>query len=267
MTMTATEISVGGLPAVLLQMPDPAPLENVTVLIQRSPDGGIPGGVVRGTPKEIWTGGALILIDTEPSLGEPLTYTASVAPVANPESVTFESVSVPALAVAGDGYLLTTPLVGGGAVVAGLEERDHGTRFRGSVLEVAGRSLPVVLSDVRGGDTWKLTALTSSAEERQTLWGVLSGDLLLVRHSDPSANATTGWHALGDVTEDRIDPETSLFTLALVAIDPPESTLEAAILTLAVLHEWIGGDTATLTDYSVAEVTLFDLATGGVDAL
>jgi hypothetical protein len=94
---------------------------------------------------------------------------------------------------------------------------------RDGVFDVVGRSLPVVVTDVRGPRQWQMLLRTATVDEATAVDLVLStGDVMLV-HTPAGCQILGGYVRIGNTSQTwhPLHPEQSFFTLPLTAAAAP----------------------------------------------
>jgi hypothetical protein len=103
---------------------------------------------------------------------------------------------------------------------------DVVTPSRGGVLEVAGRRLPVAITEVRGSRQYELTLRAATAEEAEALELFLSfGDVVLVQVPDDCVVPRSMYAQVADVTFRQVgkhDSRVRYVSLPLTEVDEPD---------------------------------------------
>lgn len=148
---------------------------------------------------------------------------------------------------------LSNPITGEGAPVTIATWPELTYSARQSVLDVAGRVSPVVVSDLRTSASSEMVVFTPTRAVLMMLRQLLAtGDIILLR---PVCDAVEGdYFAVGEVTEARLDPSDGsswrrLVTLELQVVDQPSPAIPAIGDTLLDLHNFVPG---TLEDIHAA---------------
>lgn len=117
---------------------------------------------------------------------------------------------------------------------------DMGRRARGGVFDIVAASLPIAVTDVRGGRAYELTVATATAQEADDLDVMLgTGDVLYLQ-SPPQHPVPSGYYQVGDTTRSwrGANPaELALrwFTLPLTECAAPPPTVVGATTTWAAV--------------------------------
>lgn len=181
------------------------------VVVQRSVDSGTTWSTVRGGDVDVAAGDTLSIWDYETGNGESTVYRAQAQRTSTTGGVTQVTVSqfspsTAAAAWTSTSVWLKAPLYP--AFNTTVRLGDFGTftrRAERGVFDIAGRSKPVVVSDVRHGLEGQLTiAVRSTAElDAVRFMSDLASTVLL--QAPPSFNFGSHYLALGDEREDRIN--------------------------------------------------------------
>lgn len=172
--------------------------------------------------------------------------------------------SAPPVYIAADAPWLSDPITGRAARVTVVDWPELTRPSRSSIIAVAGRAAPVVVSRVRGtpsGD--RITLRTGTADELAAVRAVLAtGAPLLLRV--PAAAVEGAWIAVGDVVERRVgdtgdDWRRWIALEDVTIVDPVDETIPAAGDTLDDLTAAVPG---TLADIAAqwSAGTLADIA-------
>lgn len=228
--------------------------------------------VVRGAIGVTPTGGALVLVDHEAPFGVPVTYVL----VQELAGALVETRSNPVTLAASLPWV-THPVTGQGVALTIETWPDLSYSARQSVVAVAGRAAPIVVSDVRLAAVSELTCITRTRDQLFALRELLAtGDVLLVR---PVCGAVeTQFLAVGDVVESRIkatsrrhDPNPAgsdwrrRVSLSVQAVDQPAPQIPARGSTLLELHNYVPTTLADLADAFGPGATLLTIATFGYE--
>ncbi|MCQ6554790.1 hypothetical protein NPS70_16515 [Streptomyces sp. C10-9-1] len=171
------------------------------------------------------TGDLAVVEDYEAPLGVPVRY--YVKAWTSPESYTAtSSLPVTLMEPPSTDVVLTDPGQPARQTTATVQQVPDWTRVaRQGVAQVRGRTLPVVISDVRGGRTGTLTLVTETTERRDAMWWLLdTGSTILVQW--PAAWGERDVYVqVGDVTESRIvrlgDVGDRTWAVPLTEVDRP----------------------------------------------
>lgn len=218
---------------------------------------------VRGTPRELTAGGAVVLTDVEYPIGQPLTYTATLRDPTSAALLETLTATAPATEPDGAGVVVSDPLTGLEVRVDVHDEHDETHEPRRYVYQLAGTRRPLIVSDVHTAPTWKLDIRTDSINERDALLALLTERAAPVLLRAPASDdIRQGWAHPGRVDVARLSiPATDtrrLITVELTGADPPDSTIEAVAVTLADLHDYEPTDLETLAGRPPA--TLLELS-------
>lgn len=215
---------------------------------------------VRGAVNLTPTDDSVLIVDNEAPFGVPVSYEL-VQTLGDGTTVVVASNTVQLYAALS---WLSNPITGEGAPVTIATWPDLTYSARQSVLDVAGRVSPVVVSDLRTSASSELVVFTQTRAVLMMLRELLSsGDIILLR---PVCDAVEGdYFAVGDVTETRMDPSDGsswrrLVTLDLQAVDQPSPAIPAIGDTLADLHAFIPGTLADLHEAFPDPDTLLTIA-------
>ncbi len=133
------------------------------------------------------------------------------------------------------------------------------TPARGGVLEVAGRRLPVAITETRGSRRYDLVLRAADQDERRALELFLSfGDVILLQVPEGCLVPGSMYAFVADVTWTRVgahDSGTSYATLPLTEVDSPDDGIIGYTVTWAgVVSAW-----ATWAEVKAANATWLDL--------
>lgn len=227
---------------------------------------------VRGAVNIAPSAGSLLIFDNEAPFGVQLTY---VAVEVQANGTVTETTSQPVVLVAELPWL-TNPITGDGVSVTIVDWPELAYASRQSVLDVAGRVAPVVVSDLRVSATSEMVVFTETRAQLMALRLLLApGEIVLARAvCDAVENA---YLAIGDVTESRYRPTSRnddpnpagsdwrrLVTLACTAVDQPSPALPAVGDVLQDLADFVPTTLADIaatwpppnTLLSIAQATL-----------
>lgn len=107
---------------------------------------------------------------------------------------------------------------------------------RVGVFDVIGRSLPVAVTDVRGGRQLTLTVTTKDLSAAEDLEARLAqGGPIFLQTPSPDCPVPSGYFVVGDVTIDKTSKRTvrRIFDLPLTEVDAPASTIYSQTATWA----------------------------------
>lgn len=115
------------------------------------------------------------------------------------------------------------PYLNRAVTVVAPEDNPVTRAARDGVFDVVGRSLPVVVTDVRGARQWQMLLRTATADEASTIDLILStGDVMFV-HTPTGCQVIGGYVRIGATSQTwhPLHPEQSYFTLPLTAAAAP----------------------------------------------
>jgi hypothetical protein len=238
-------------------------------------DAGGVRSVVRGALDQVPSAGSLLIFDNEAPFGVDLVYTVrETGAGGGTTDIVSNTIRLDASAP-----WLTNPITGDGVhvTIQDWPELAYGSRM--SVLDVAGRVAPVVVSDLRTAPTSTLVVITQTQTQLAALRHLLApGDIILLR---AICDAVEGSYlAVGDVTEARWRPNSlagdpfpagsdwrRLVTLSCTAVDQPSPALPAVGDTLGDLAAFVP---TTLGDIAATwpspPDTLLTIAQAGIHA-
>ena len=233
-----------------------------TITITRTAEGDtVP---VRGALEVVPRTDTFVVVDNEAPFGVPLVYTLTQT-YADGTTSTVESNEVILTGV--ELPWLTNPITGEGvdATIADWPELSYPGRQ--TIVDVSGRSAPLVISDVRGTPTSELVVLTRTRDQLVRLRHLLhTGDVVQVRPVCGAVEAA--YLAVGEVTETRYRPAGDgagsdwrrLVTLAAQAVDQPTPRIPAVGDTLADLAAYVPTTLADLATAFGEDATLLTIA-------
>jgi hypothetical protein len=142
--------------------------------------------------------------DREAPIGIPVTYKLTVRYSSGRATTTDVSNTVIITGVTG--CFLTAPQTGQTMAIEVQAWDERKTSVRRSVLEISGRTDPIVLSDVvlLPEGNWNL--LTRTREQLDLLYSILSASRLVLLRTQPASSLRTVYAAVGDFTEERVYP-------------------------------------------------------------
>lgn len=224
---------------------------------------------VRGMLATPTTAAVFVVNDYEAPFGVPLTY---VLALAYTDGTTEEVESGPVTVEAASAWV-SHPITGQGVALTIADWPEFTYTSRQTVVPVAGRAAPIVVSDVRLAASSSLVLLTRTREDLAALRGLLdTGDVLHVRAPCPAVEEA--YVAVGDVVETRVKPTSRdldpkpagadwrrLLTLTVQAVDRPTPGIAAYVDTLADLAAYVPGTLADLADAFGPDATLLTIAT------
>jgi hypothetical protein len=131
---------------------------------------------------------------------------------------------------------------------------------RAGVFDVAGRTMPIVVSDVAGSRRWTLTVLTRTLDDAHALDLLLaSGDIVHVQ-VPPEYDIPAGYVSVGDVDLARLSRPLSddrrLFTIPLTECAAPGPDVVGSTSTWATLLASYGSWTAVLAEFATWQEVL-----------
>ncbi|WP_433793935.1 hypothetical protein [Actinoplanes sp. CA-252034] len=232
--MSAALTYDGALARVRLSAPVPAAAAYATV--DRTTNG-VQWTVVRGAGRLTPAGATVTVDDYEFPPGQATTYrvraynsggvllaTDTAAITAAIDRVWFKNVTRP---------FLNRP-------VTVVNRPEIGRKSRAGVFPVLGRSLPIVVSELRGPSQWTLQLRTSSAAESRLVELLLaSGDVLYLQVPPAYDDVPGGYVHVGDVVWRRLSPlpqdRRYVWTLPMTAVAAPGPDVVGATVTWETL--------------------------------
>lgn len=138
---------------------------------------------------------------------------------------------------------------------------DITRQSRTGLLTIVGRSLPVAVTDVRGGRAYELVIETSTADEATALEVTLSTGDVMYLQSPAGYPIPTGYYSVGDLSSSwrglpPVQQPTRWWTLPLTQCAAPDPAIVGATTTW---HAVVGGY-ATWADLADAVDTWADVA-------
>jgi len=242
------------------------PLDGTTVTLWREVEG--ERTPVRGYLNVTPTSAATVVWDLGAPFGVEVSY---VLTRYHPDGTVTETTVGPVFLTAGLPWI-SHPITGQGVAVTIAEWPEYEYAARQTVVPVAGRPTPIVVSDVRLAATSELTVLTRTRDELLALRELLaSGDVLQVR---PVCDAVEpDYIAVGDVVEARVKPSgrssdprpagqdwRRRVTMAVQAVEQPAPTIAAVSDTLADLNTYAPTTLADLSTTFGPGATLLTIA-------
>ena len=205
-------------------------------MVDRSTNG-IRWTVVRGASRLDPTGGTVTVDDYEFPPGQATTYRVRAYSGAE----VLLSTDTAAITAAIDRVWLknvTRPFLNRPVAVAGRPEISR--KARAGVFPVLGRSLPIVVSELRGPSQWTLPLRTESAAESRLVELLLaSGDVLYLQVPPAYDNIPGGYVHVGDVSWRRLSPlpgdRRYVWTLPMTAVAAPGPDVVGATVTWETL--------------------------------
>lgn len=224
------------------------------VTVDRAPD----GGVVRGTPTVVATGAGTVITDLEYRYGHVLTYTATVRDETTGATLEVLTTNIGPIDLPRNGIVVSDPMQGREVLVTGLDESNQRSEFRGFRYSLSGVEAPLYVTELAGGWQWDSDFLTADTDDRATLDALLrSGSPVLMRPAG-GCDLYAGWAVAEQITVRRWSVPASdtrrAWSVSFGQVPAPDSTIEAAFITLDDLHTW---EPATLQD--VADRVTTDL--------
>lgn len=206
---------------------------------------------------------ALVITDNEAPFGKPVTYVL-IKRYTNGTQVEYLSNAVTLTTAL---PWISHPITGLGVAATITEWPELTYAGRQTIVAVAGRSRPIVISDRRIAASSELVMLTKTRDALLDLRALLAtGDPLLVR---PICDAVEGdYLAIGDVSEARVKPNGEgagsdwrrLVSMDVQAVDAPDTAIPAVGDTLQDLADYAPGTLAELADAFGAGATLLTIA-------
>lgn len=206
--------------------------------------------------------GVFVITDASAPFGVPVEYRIDQTDTSTGVVMSYPSNVVTLIA---DGPWLTLPITGEAVQLTIVDWPEKQYAFRGSVIGVAGRVTPIVVSDKRLAASSTLTVLTRTREELMALRDILAtGDVIQIR---PVCGAVEAEYvAVLDVNEQRFKPNSNpinggiqagsdwrrLVVMPVQVVDEPPRTIPAIGDTLADLHTYAGGPGSTLEGLATA---------------
>lgn len=131
-------------------------------------------------------------------------------------------------------------------------------RSRGGLMDVLGRTSPILIGDVRASVSYTLQLLTDTAAEEQNLeYALATGDVIFLHLPANERTVPGGYFAVGDVTRDstlRRSPR-RIWSLPLTTVVAPGPDVAGAAYTIAsAIAEY-----ATISDEMADNATISDL--------
>lgn len=229
------------------------------VTITRDPS--VAGITVRGTPKEVPAGGALVLTDVEFPYGVMFTYTAVLTdPDTGAEQETLTA-TVAAVPLGRDGMVVSDPLTNRQVALTIIDQRDEVSEFRGSRFDLAGSSTPLYALEEHGGWAWTNEWLTVAQTDRALLDDLLRHRSPVLLRVSAGCDLRDGWVVPEqiDVARQAVSSRVTgrRWSVRVAEVEPPASTLETVAVTLQDLADY---EPTTLQALSQRQPTLLDLS-------
>lgn len=201
--------------------------------------------------------GTLVVTDLSAPFGVPVQYRVDQTD-GGTGTVTSQTSNVVTLTAPGP--WLSLPITGDAVQLTIVDWPEKSYKARQSLIAVAGRATPIAVSDKRIAAESTMVVLTRTRDDLMALRSLLeAGVVIQVR---PVCGAVEAEYvAIGDVSETRYKPSSRatdggtpagsdwrrLVTMQCQVVDEPARTIPAVGDTLADLHAYVGGDTATLS--------------------
>jgi hypothetical protein len=222
--------------------------------------------LVRGAIDRPADGETAVIYDREAPLNTPVMYYAEWIYIPTSTVVRDNSGFVTVLA---DRPLLSEPISGELAQVTIVVWPERSRTARASVLAVARRSNPIVISDLMGPASSSPVLRTDDVEQREALRLILESGLAVQLRAtcvgvDDAYLAVQSW-TMRRRSNNALDP-VRFHDLTVIEIDQPNPQLEAIGDTLADLHAAEPGNLGDIADRwsTLLEIAQEDLSGGGL---
>lgn len=220
--------------------------EGGTLRIYREVDG--TRVLLRGAVDVEVTGDTMVFLDYEAPFGVPVDY--ALIQTGSTGTVTGSGTPAPVTLMVASPWL-TNPVTGSGVALTIQDWDELSFRARQTIVDVAGRAAPVVVSDVRSLPSSTLVVLTRTRADLSALRDLLNlGDVIHVRAICGAVE--NAYLAVGDVSETRItarslktDPRQAgsdwrrSVNLTVQEVEAPALTIAPIADTLADLNAYV----------------------------